>query len=75
MGAKPKRRRPEEETVPTRALFSDRCLDRTLDALTVAAGLPANTSALNLARWDLKAALRDALIAEGALPPRFAPAF
>jgi hypothetical protein len=43
--------------VPINLLRSDRFLDRVLDKLTVAAGHPANTDALGLARWDLKAAL------------------
>ena len=49
------------ESVHIGLLRSDRFLDRVLDKLTVAAGHPANTSALNLARWDLKRALLDTI--------------
>lgn len=37
--------------------LDDNTMDRILDDLTERAGLPRNTSALNLARWDLKAVL------------------
>lgn len=49
------------ELVPVGLLRSDRFLDAVLDRLTVAAGHPANTDALGLARWDLKAAIDDTL--------------
>ena len=37
--------------------LDDATMDRILDDLTERAGRPRNTSALNLARWDLRAAL------------------
>ena len=44
-----------------RALISldDATMDHILDDLTERAGLARGTSALNLARWDLKAVLRE----------------
>lgn len=42
-------------------LASDGFLDAVLDDLTERAGLPRGTDALNVARWDLKAALAKAL--------------
>lgn len=47
--------------VPLNLLTSDAFCDAVLDKLTVAAGLPANSNALGLARWDLKAALTDTI--------------
>jgi hypothetical protein len=47
--------------VPIADLLSDRVLDQVLDELTERAGLERGTDALNLARWDLKGALVDAL--------------
>lgn len=48
-------------TVTTRLLRSDLFLDKVLDKLTVRAGHPANTDALGLARWDLKAAIQETI--------------
>lgn len=40
-----------------RVNLDDTTMDCILDDLTERAGLPRNTSALNLARWDMKAVL------------------
>jgi hypothetical protein len=46
--------------------LDDRTMDLILDELTVRAGHPPHTDALGLARWDLKAALREYALREQA---------
>jgi hypothetical protein len=53
-------------SVPVALLLSDGVLDRTLDGLAVKARGPSgDTDVQNLARWDLKDALIQALRREG----------